>query len=317
MPVLPVPNYKPSFLFRNRHINTIYPYLFRKKSNLDYRRERFHTPDHDFVDLDWLRNESNTLVILCHGLEGSSGSQYIKCTAKLLSNNNLDVCALNYRSCSGEMNLTLNMYHSGFTHDLHAIIQSYQSKYKRIFLVGFSLGGNMIMKYLGDGVYEVPKKVEKAVAVSAPCDLSGSSRKIGKWYNLPYQRNFLKTLKQKMFFKQKQFPNKIATQSLSKTKSLVNFDEYFTGPIHGYSGAQDYYDKCNSLQFLDKIKVHTLLIQAKDDPFLSQDCYPYSIASDSDFLHLLVPKYGGHVGFTTSNSDHFWNEYEILKFISQ
>lgn len=316
MPVLST-NYKPNILLRWGHSNTIFPYLFRKDIDLSYKRIRLTTFDQDFIDVDFIKKGSNHLVILCHGLEGSSQSQYIKHTASLIYAHGYDVACLNYRSCSGEMNKTATMYHSGFTADLHLLISSYSSEYDEISLVGFSLGGNMILKYLGDHVYTINTKIISAVSISAPCDLSNSSKIIGKWYNKHYEIRFLTTLMEKMKIKERQFPELIKVNDLQKAKSLVLFDEYFTAPLHGFTGAEDYYDKCNSLQFLHKINIPTLLINALDDPFLSPSCYPFDIAKRSKYLFFKAPKFGGHVGFTTFGALNYWNETEILNFIKE
>ena len=317
MPIIEVTDYTPPLFLRWRHANTIYPFLMRKEANPSYNRSRFTTHDDDFIDLDWIKKGSNHLVILGHGLEGSSRSQYITHTASLLSAGGLDILAMNYRSCSGELNRTATMYHSGFTTDLHSLIKAYEHSYEIISLVGFSLGGNMILKYLGDGVFDISKKIKSAVALSAPCDLSGSSKQIAKWFNKAYELNFLKTLINKAKAKQEQFPNKIDIAQINKINSVYKFDDYFTGPVHGFEGAEDYYSKCSSRQFLHNINVPTLLINATDDPFLSSSCYPYEEAEHNENLYFKAPKFGGHVGFTTFGQSNYWNETEIFNFISR
>ncbi len=316
MPFIPVHDYKPNLLLRHRHANTMYPYLFRKVLDIGFERHRFDTSDGDFIHLDWLYGEQDKLVILCHGLEGSSDSKYIQYTSQLLHSHGWTVCAINYRYCSGEPNHTAKMYHSGFTQDLHEVIETYGSKYDQVALVGFSLGGNMVMKYLGDGEHPLTENIKRAVAISAPIDLSGSSKAIGKWYNYAYENRFLVTLRAKMIEKHRQFPEVVNIENLKKVTSLVSFDEYFTGPLHGFEGAEDYYSQCNSLQFIENIEVPTLLINALDDPFLSEKCYPIEEAKNNDIFHLKAPKFGGHVGFTTFGQSNYWNEFEILNFIS-
>lgn len=317
MPVIEDVNYRPSGILKLRHVNTMYPYLLRKPANPPYERTRMETPDGDFVDLDWLRSGAANVAILCHGLEGSSGSQYIQHTAVLLHAQGWDVCALNYRSCSGQLNRTPTMYHSGFTQDLHEVVTTQMEQYDTIGLVGFSLGGNMILKYLGDGRLPIDEKVKAAVTMSVPTDLAGSSAKIGAWYNYPYEVRFLKTLLPKMRAKQEQHPDVIPLASIQKVNSLVTFDDYFTGPLHGFRDAAAYYSQCNSLQFLDQISLPTLLINALDDPFLSAASHPFDIAASSKYLHFKAPKFGGHVGFTTFGQLNYWNEIETLTFLNQ
>jgi len=314
MPILDSSDYRPKGILRSAHVNTMYPYLFRKKVSPPYRRERFETSDGDFVDLDCIYDGHKRLVILCHGLEGSSESQYMEHVSILLAKS-WDVVAFNYRSCSGEVNRKLQMYHSGFTSDLHEITSHFGMMYDKIALVGYSLGGNMILKYTNDGVLSVPDAVKSVVAVSTPADLSKSSAKIISLQNRLYDIRFRQTLIQKMKEKQKQFPEDILSIDLEKVKNLWDFDEYFTGPLHGFAGAEDYYAQCNSLQFLGRNRIPTLMITAQDDPFLTEDSLPFAIADRSDNLYFLAPKFGGHVGFTTFESKNYWNEIKTLQFI--
>ena len=315
MPVLDSSDYKPPLIFRNGHINTMYPFILRKKIVPSYERERFTTSDNDFVDLDFIKSNSKRLAILCHGLEGSSESQYMQYTSSLLSKNSWDVMVFNFRSCSGEMNNTKQMYHSGWTRDLHEIISNYQTNYDEIVLVGVSLGGNMILKYTTDQIYPLSKKIKAVVAISTPADLSASSQKIISRQNILYDKRFRITLIDKMKEKHKDFPDEIPISDLKKIKTLWDFDEYFTGPLHGFDGAEDYYSKCNSKQFLHQTSLPTLMITAQDDPFLTEESMVFDIANENENLYFMAPKFGGHVGFTTFGQNYYWNEYKTLKFI--
>jgi len=314
MPILTA-DYSPPLLHRLRHVNTMYPYLMRKAVDLPLQRERFTTADDDFIDIDWLRADRSELVILCHGLEGSAQSQYMVHTADLLYRSGFDVLAMNYRSCSGELNKQPTMYHSGYTADLHELITTFGGSYESVHLVGFSLGGNMVLKYTSDGVLPLAGNIASVIAISAPIHLASSSREITRWYNYAYEVNFLKTLQKKMYAKHRQHPDVIKIEDIEKVNSLITFDEYFTGPLHGFSGAEDYYSKCSSLQFLANVHIPTLLIQAQDDPFLSPLCLPFDLAAEHEHLHFKAPKFGGHLGFTTFGQSNYWNEVEILKFI--
>jgi len=317
MPIIRPTDYHPFFPLINGHLNTIFPAVFRRQPLPPYSRERITTPDNDFLDLDHLHSGNKQLAILCHGLEGSSDSQYIKGTARILHANGWDVTAMNYRSCSGEMNRQLQMYHSGATTDLHTIIGLLESAYEGIALVGFSLGGNMMLKYLGDGVYPLNKKIEKGVAVSVPLDLMGGSIEISKRKNIIYDWRFLKTLREKAFEKHKQYPEAVRIENLNKVKTLSDFDNYFTAPIHGFKDAADYYTKCSSKQFLTAIKIPTLILQAQDDPFLSESCYPIQETKANNLLTLMLPKHGGHVGFSLPGKDYYWEELKILEYLGQ
>ena len=315
MPILNAENYRPGLIFRNAHINTIFPPVFRKIKQPPFVRERLTTPDNDFLDVDWLKKGNSRLAILCHGLEGSSDSQYIKGTANLLHEKSWDVLALNYRSCSGEINRQYRMYHSGATDDLHFVVSEVEIAYSDIVLIGFSLGGNLVLKYCNDGIYELSQKIKKAVAVSVPVDLSGAAVEIMKPKNKIYERRFLKSLSQKALVKSRQFPDRFPIADFQKVKNLRDFDEYFTGPIHGFEGAENYYIRCSSLPFLENVRFPTLILNAKDDTFLSESCYPMHLAKASDLLYLSAPKYGGHVGFTVLGSEYYWEEMEIAAFV--
>ena len=313
MPLLAT-DYTPPFLFKNRHFNTIYSSLFRRIKPVAFKRKRLETSDDDFLDIDFIENGSKKIVILCHGLEGSSDSKYIQATAKILSKNGYSIAALNYRFCSGEINRQLITYHSGKTDDLHTVINYVLPNYDSVYLVGFSLGGNLILKYNGDGLFNLSSKIKASVAISVPVDLKGSSIALQRRENTFYNWRFLRTLSKKMHLKHKQFPDDLEIKSLKLIKNLTDFDEYFTSKINGFKDAQDYYFKASSKQFIPNISKPTLLINAMDDPFLSESCFPVSEAKKNSNFNLMTPHYGGHVGFI-SKGDFYWSEHQILNFI--
>tara|TARA_B100000767_G_scaffold267475_1_gene286249 strand:- start:48 stop:998 length:951 start_codon:yes stop_codon:yes gene_type:complete len=309
-------NYKPPFPFKNRHFNTIYSSLLRKKKSLTFQRKRIETPDNDFLDIDLIENKSKKIVLLCHGLEGSSSSKYIIATAALLSENGYAVAAMNYRFCSGEINRQLITYHSGRTDDLQTVITKLLPDYDEIYLVGFSLGGNLVLKYNGDGIFPMDPKIKASVAVSVPVDLYGSAIKLQLCQNQLYTWKFLRTLSKKIHLKHHQYPKQVDVKLLKKVKKLIHFDEYYTSQLNGFEDARDYYAKASSKQFLSSIKNPTLLINALDDPFLSESCFPYAEAKKNPHFHLICPKYGGHVGFISKGA-YYWSELQILNFIQQ
>jgi predicted alpha/beta-fold hydrolase len=314
MPILNNTNYCPIFPFRNPHINTIFPAIFRQIKRPAFLRERLTTPDDDFLDVDWLKNGNKRLVILCHGLEGSSDSQYIKGTSTIMHDHGWDVLAMNYRSCSGEINKQYRIYHSGATDDLHLVIEEVEVAYEEIILVGFSLGGNLVLKYSNDGLFQLSPKIKKTIAVSAPVDLGSSAIEILKPKNKIYERRFLKSLRKKANEKYAQFPERFPIADIEKVKTLRDFDDYFTAPIHGFKDATDYYTRCSALPFLRNVSIPTLIVNAQDDTFLSPACFPIDLAKKSELLHLSMPKYGGHVGFTMLGSAHYWVEQQIAAF---
>lgn len=306
----------PRFLF-SPHLETIYPSLIRRVKLQGYTRERIETPDNDFLDLDWLQRGSDKLVILSHGLEGSSDRPYIKGMAKAFFSNGIDVLAWNYRGCSGEMNRQLRFYHSGATDDFNTVIDHAIDikKYKTIFLVGFSLGGNMTLKFLGE---KLPRpEIKKAVAISVPLDLQTSCEKISTPGNWIYSRRFLKSLKAKVTQKAKLMKG-LDISGLEKIKTLSQFDDRFTAPLHGFKNAVHYYQQCSALGFLDGIRIPTLIINTLNDPFLSKECFPVDLVKDHPTLLLEILPRGGHVGFTQLNKNGlYWSEQRAFEFIAQ
>jgi len=317
MPVIDNFHYKPPLFLRNGHLNTFYPYLFRKKPMFFVQRQRYFTDDNDFFDVDWTPRKNKRLAILLHGLEGSSNSQYIVGTTKALIDHQWDVAAINFRSCSGEMNKQLKMYHSGFTEDLHHFITQIESEYDEIAISGFSLGGNVTMKYLGDKKYTLSPKIIAVAGTSVPCDLEGGSVRIMEGQNHLYEKRFLETLKLKLIEKNKRFPDLVDLSNLKKLKTLWDFDEYYTSSLHGFKDAKDYYLQCSSLPYLKNISIPALMINALDDSFLSEASFPYESAKNNPNLYLLTPKYGGHVGFTTFGTQYYWNEKQIVDFFEK
>lgn len=316
MPILNADSYKPGILLRNGHVNTIYPYYFRKKHQHPYRRKRIHTLDGDFFDIDFLQNGNRKICILLHGLEGSSDSQYINGLTNILSIHGYDIAAVNFRSCSGEMNLLPEMYHSGYTKDLPLILSDIENDYNEIVIAGFSLGGNVAMKFAGQQGEKIHPKIKAIVGVSVPCDLKAGSIKLKKWYNYPYERMFLKTLLVKIKQKAHDFPDLVPRSNINKVKSLWDFDEYYTSCCHGFVDAEDYYAQSNSKQFLHSIMVPSLMINALDDSFLPEESYPYEAADANPFFNLMIPKFGGHVGFTVRGKEMFWTDERILEFFN-
>lgn len=312
-------SYNPPLLFKNGHLSTIYAGIFRKVTHFYEKRERIKLSDGDFLDLDWSfsTNSSKKIAIVVHGLEGNTNRAYIKGIAKEFNTNAIAVCAVNLRSCSGEMNNRYRSYHSGATEDLEAVIQHILTlkKYTSIYLNGFSLGGNLILKYLGEKK-TVVKEIKAAVAISVPCSLKNSQEQFLFLKNSLYGNRFKKSLKAKLRLKQELHPTDITTTAIKNIKTLKDFDDVYTSKAHGFIDALDYYKKASCLQFLPHIKVPTLLINAANDSFLGQDCYPYKEAKENSNLFLEVPKYGGHVGFYGTNNISY-SEKRTINFINQ
>ena len=299
MPLVPS-DYKPPFPFRNGHFSTIYSGVFRKVHDLLQKRERIELSDGDFLDLDWSESKSKTnkIVILIHGLEGNAQRHYITGSAKKFNQNNFDACAINLRGCSGEQNRLYRTYHSGATEDLIAVIEHILNSktYDKIYLMGYSLGGNLVLKYLGEG-NKIPSQIKGAVGVSVPCSLKSASDELLKSKNALYSQRFKKHLLAKLNEKKQLFPDLISDSDINAINTLKDFDDIYTSKAHGFIDAYDYYEKCSCLQFLPNIKTPSLILNAKNDSFLGEACYPYEEALANQNLHLEVPEFGGHVGF--------------------
>lgn len=317
MPILHNATYNPTFPFKNGHFNTIYRILFANNKVI-FKRKRLELDDGDFIDLDISSVKSDKLVIAIHGLEGSSKSTYIVSLTKVLNEHNFDVIAMNHRSCSGELNRLLSSYHSGKTEDLEAVITYIEKhyNYKEIHIVGYSLGGNITLKYMGEG--KVSSKIKSAVGVSVPCSLSDSSKQMNLLSNRLYLNRFLKSLKVKAFEKLKQFPDSFLTkEKIQSIKNFNDFDTIYTAPAHGFKNAEDYYKKSSCKQYIHSIKLPTLLITSLDDPFFGEASYPFQEAKLNDAFFMEATKYGGHVGFGTylNQKKNTWSEHRILSFL--
>ncbi len=319
MPVIKS-TYNPPKLFKYGHFSTIYCATVRKSPKVKLRRERITLPDGDFLDIDWSETVKNKgkLLISLHGLEGDARRPYMLGLCKVFNQKNWNVASINFRGCSGEVNELYRSYTGGATDDLIAVVHYITQKYNytEIALNGISLGGNVLLKYLGEGNF-LPKEIIGGVAVSAPLDLYGSLKKIASQLdNKLYDIYFRKYFYDKMRKKYKKFPDKINIKEFSLLTPIQEVDEKYTAPAHGFKNAMDYYKKSSSLQFLPSIQVPTLIINAKNDSFLSEQCYPYKEAEENDFLYLEVPEYGGHVGFYQKNNQYY-NEKRALEFLEQ
>lgn len=316
---MPVPPHRPALPFRHPHLSTIYPTLFRRVLPVPYHRERIATPDGDFLDVDWSRVGSARAALVIHGLEGDSHRAYVQGMVRALNRRGWDVAALNLRGCSGTPNRRLRFYHSGATEDVATAIAHVRAQpYHTLALVGFSLGGNLVLKYLGERGPAVPSVVQGGVAVSVPVDLLGCADALERPGNAIYRWHFLRQLRATVEAKAAQFPDAISTAAFSHIRTLRDFDEHYTAPLHGFAGATDYYTRVSSLPLLPSIAVPTLLINAANDPFLSASCYPEPVAARHAALTLSTPQYGGHVGFVQPNRNgEYWSETTAGRFLQQ
>lgn len=320
MPVIENSSYKPPrFIFRNAHLQTIFPSLFRKVRGVSYTRERIATPDDDFIDLDWSEKSSDCCAIILHGLEGNSTRAYMLGMVKAMNRRGWDTVSYNMRGCSGEPNRQFIFYHSGATYDLETVVKHVEStgRYKKLSIIGFSLGGNVTLKYIGEHGKNLPASIRSAAAVSVPVDLESTSYKMALKSNAIYMKRFIKMLHEKIRAKMAQFPDKITDEGYNLIRDFSAYDNRYTAPVHGFRDAKDYWSKSSARQFLSGIAVPTLLINALDDPFLTDKCFPFEEASASSFLVLETPGHGGHVGFiSSSKTGEYWHENRVSSFIT-
>jgi predicted alpha/beta-fold hydrolase len=324
MPVLPKnSDYLPPKWQFNAHIQTIYPSLFRKIP-VNYKRERVELQDGDFLDLDWSfvgHTRSKKLLIVTHGLEGDSTRHYVTGMVKKFNDNGYDGLGWNCRSCSGEMNRLPRFYHHGDVDDIRFVvnyaIEKYQ--YEEVVLVGFSMGGSMTVRLLGQHPESLPSQVKFGVAVSVPLDLHTSVYELYKPGRRFYMKRFINKLGKKIKEKSAQHPNNnlVSYEGYKQIKNFEQFDNRYTARMFGFQNAHDFYQKAAAKPFLNTITVPTLIIQAINDPFLSPECLNLGEAENNPNVYLQLLKFGGHVGFMLPNSDETWVERRVIEFINE
>jgi len=315
MPIIQSAFHPPLFL-RNGHAQTILAALLPRRIELRVERERVELPGGDFLDLDWARGGNKRLAILSHGLEGSSANKYIRGMAAALIAAGWDALAWNFRGCSGEPNRLVRFYHSGETGDLASVIERAAGAYPRIALIGFSLGGNMTLKYLGEP--QVHPAVIAGVGISVPVDLAASSRALDRrWANRIYLRRFMASLISKVRAKALLFPDQLDVAGAGRIRTFAEFDGRYTAPLHGFRDASDYWTRSSARQYLQRVAVPTLLLNARNDPFLAPECFPYPEARENPALFLETPESGGHVGFLDfAHGLQPWSERRIVEFLA-
>jgi predicted alpha/beta-fold hydrolase len=319
-------NFKAAWWLKNPHLQTLYPALLRITPALALRRERLITPDQDFIDLDWYGEDHQPLVILLHGLSGSSQSSYINGLQRSLSNYGFRSVVLNFRGCSGEYNHTARCYHSGDTEDIHFLYQTLRQREPNtpMAAIGFSLGGNVLLKWLGEQSSQL--SLFAAVAVSVPFLLNACATKLDQGFSKVYRGHLLGELKD--YIREKHLhlqdineheeANKLSQLGdLSDINSFWQYDNQVVAKLHGFKSSLDYYQRSSSRQFLKAITVPTLLIQATDDPFMTPSVIP-ELDDLSACVQLEQTVTGGHVGFVMGNNPFkpcFWLDQRIPEFL--
>ena len=328
MPYIYPSSYQPPRWVRGRqHLQTIVPSLFRKIKDVVYQRQRIEISDGDFLDLDWSKTsrESSTkskkLIILSHGLEGSSDRPYITGMVSIFNKAGYDALGWNMRSCGGEPNRLPRFYHHGATEDLNAVVEYVlqHTDYKEIILIGFSLGGNMTLKYLGEKGENVSPKIKKAVAFSVPCDLPSSVPLLRtKGFSKYYANRFKNKLVEKIKLKKEILGAAFVDNLLPKIKILDDLTDLFFAEVHGFANSEDYYRLNSSGPYLKHIRIPTLIVNAKNDPMLSDECSDVVLAKSSPYIFLEIPAEGGHCGFAPKTGGTvYWSEQRALAFCEE
>jgi len=286
------------------HLQTLYPPLFGGRPRVAYRRERWDTPDGDFIDLDWLDEDRGTpasrpLVVLFHGLEGSSGSHYALALMAAARAAGWRGVVVHFRGCSGEINHLRRAYHSGDSAEIDWILRRLRqlNGTPPLYAVGVSLGGNALLKWLGEQRAVATQTITAAAAISAPVDLMAAGNALDTGFNLIYTRNFLVTMKRKTLAKLGRYPDLCDRGLMLASHTLREFDNVVTAPLHGYRDTDDYWINASSKPLLKYIAVPTLMVNARNDPFLSESALPHP-NEVSNNVSLEFPATGGHVGFT-------------------
>ncbi|MEI6082088.1 MAG: alpha/beta fold hydrolase [Verrucomicrobiota bacterium] len=314
MPLLASSTYRTPWGLTNGHLQTIMPVIFRRVAPITCERQRIETPDGDFLDLDWNRDHcSESLVIITHGLEGNSANASVQGMATAFHRAGWDTLAWNLRGCSGEMNRLLRTYHSGAWEDLQCVIDQAAGAYRDIALVGFSIGGNLTLKYLGDRGSAIHPSIKGAVAFSAPCDLASSALVLESRINRIYMNHFMRDLHRKIREKAVAFPEGISMEGLALIRTFREFDGTYTAPLNGFLSAEDYWARASSKPSLHGITVPTLLVNALNDPFLGPECFPREEAEANPHFYLELPKSGGHLGFISLEKE-YWSETRAVEF---
>lgn len=316
MPVIKS-QFKPAWWLAGPHLQTLWSSFFRKIPNLNLKKVRLELDDGDFLDLAMTEIHDKPIVIILHGLEGSLDSHYIKPLIKALDETGYGVCFVHFRGCSDELNRLPRSYHSGDTTDLQAVVNYLMSNYPQgVFsVIGFSLGGNILLKWLGEQKQKAP--IKTAIAISVPFVLAHAGDRLEKSFSRIYQKHLLSRCQKKYIQKSNLCKIPLNVNAL-ELNTFYSFDDKITAPLHGFEGADDYYRQCSSRQFLKAIQKPTLVIHAKDDPFMWERTIPNDDEL-SPYVNLELSESGGHVGFISGNipfQAKYWVDQRIIKWLN-
>ena len=310
--------FRPAWWLPGAHAQTLWPYFAKRPVRMDLIRERLHLPDGDFIDLVWTADTGGPVIIVLHGLEGSVHSHYVKGTMTALYEQGWYPVLMHFRGCSGTHNIRARGYHSGETGDLEYLINTLHERYpdRKIAAVGFSLGGNVLLKYLGEHGKDC--RLDVAVAVSVPFVLNNAADRLNNGFSRIYQRHLIHLIQKRIKdkFKDRQ-DAPFDLSDICKWNNFHLFDNFVTAPLHGFKNSEEYYRLCSSRQFLKDISIPVLIIHAQDDPFLDPDAIPDNTHLSENVTLELSGK-GGHVGFIEGSlpwEPRYWLESRIPEYL--
>ena len=309
-------DFKPAWWLRSPHLQTLWPVIFKKRHKLDLIPERVELDDGDFIDLCWSKSNAQRTVLVLHGLEGSLDSHYSNGIMYQLERSGYRPVFMFFRGCSNRINRLARAYHSGDTGDIAAIVKHIKIKTGDYpyGAVAYSLGANALLKWLGETGEKNP--VQKVVAVSVPFRLHDAGKRLEQGVSRIYRNHLLSSLRKTYVEKFNKIKSPLNVD-VYQLKSFWEYDDKVTAPLHGFSGAKDYYDRCSSRQYLKDIRVPTCIIHALDDPFM----FPSTVPEDSELnehIKFLLARNGGHVGFISGKtpfSTYSWSEKKIIEFM--
>ncbi len=318
MPLVTSSSFAPHTAFSNPHLQTALGVILPIGKTSPYARTQVPTEDGEILCLDWLYASSSSLAVVCHGMEGSSISPYVRSLCTALHLRGWNVVACNMRGNGGEGSRTPTFSHAGSSGDLRSIINSIPPTYGPIVLIGFSLGGNIVLKYLGEEGNAISHRIVAGCVFSVPCDLASTAEKLANPWLYPYMARLLWDLKKRIDRLSRTFPGAIKPFSLHRLKTFRQFDDQYTAPLHGFRDASHYWSLSSSVYHLEGITVPTLIVNAKDDPFLDLPSFPVGTAARHKHVFLEVPAKGGHLGFFESlRQPQRWVNTRTTAFINE
>ncbi|MEP7064853.1 MAG: hydrolase [Gemmatimonadota bacterium] len=321
---MPVRAYRPAWWIPGAHLQTLWGKFMRRRLRLPTRTERWSTPDDDFLDLHRLDAPAgNPRLLILHGLEGTVRSHYAVGLLQEARRRGWAADLLIFRSCGDEPNRALRLYHSGETTDLDFVARKLiaEDPERPLLIAGVSLGGNVLLKWLGERGENAPAQLRCAAAVSVPFDLARGSRHLDRGFSRFYQAHFLRSLRRKALAKSDRYPGAFRREIVLRARTLYDFDDLVTAPVHGFRDAADYYAQSSSLPYLARIRTPTLLLSARDDPFLPSEVLDEvrDVANSTSSLHLEFVEQGGHVGFVSGSAPwrpFYYAEWRVAEFLA-